>query len=215
MPLPKDLLTAVRAMLVLTVLLGLAYPLAVTGVAQVVMPKRANGSLVERDGKVVGSTLLGVAPTLDTGRKDAAGDAITRPDPAFFQPRPSATDYATATSYFSNRGPNSDPARRFYADGIAAYIALNRKTSPGLTAGTVPPDAVETSASGVDPDISRANAAIQARRVAATRGVPLATVTKLVRAATHGRFLGLFGEPGVSVPKLNLALQHLDKAPAR
>lgn len=214
MPLPKEILTAVRAMLVLTAVLGLAYPLAVTGAAQLIAPAKADGSFLHAGGKVVGSRLLGVATTLGTGRKDAAGDPVTRPDPAFFQPRPSATGYATATSSFSNRGPNSAPARTFYRDQIAAYLKLNAATSPGLTAATIPVDAVETSASGVDPDISRANAAIQARRVAAVRGVPLAGVTALVAKHTHGRFLGLFGEPGVNVPELNVALSTLGPASA-
>lgn len=209
MPLPKEVLTAVRAMLVLTLLLGVAYPLAVTGIAQVTMPGKANGSFIKQDGKVVGSKLLGVSPTLDTGKKDADGNPITTPDPAFFQPRPSATGYATATSSFSNRGPNSDTARQFYKDEIAAYIALNGKTTPSLSAATIPIDAVTTSASGVDPDISKANAAIQARRVAAARGLDLTTVTALVKDHTHRRFLGLFGEPGVNVPELNLALATL------
>lgn len=212
MPLPKELLTALRAVLVLTVLLGLVYPLAITAVAQVTMPGKANGSLIEEDGKVVGSRLLGVAPTLDTGEKDEDGGTVTTPDPAFFQPRPSATGYATATSYFSNRGPNSDTARQFYSGEIAAYLALNATTNPGLKASTIPVDAVTTSGSGVDPDISPANAAIQARRVAAARGVDPEQVRDLVDVHTHGRFLGVFGERTVNVPELNLALATLDKA---
>ncbi|MCW3016645.1 MAG: potassium-transporting ATPase subunit [Solirubrobacterales bacterium] len=208
MPLPKEVLTAIRAMVVLTLVLGLAYPLAVTGVAQVVMPGKANGSFIKQDGKVVGSKLLGVAPTIDTGRKDADGNPITAPDPAFFQPRPSATGYATDTSFFSNRGPNSDTARQFYKDEIAAYLALNAKSNPGLKASTIPVDAVTTSASGVDPDISIANATIQARRVAAARGLDLSKVMALVSDHTHGRFVGVFGERGVNVPELNLALSN-------
>ena len=209
MPQYKELLTAARAVVVLTIVLGLIYPLVVTGIAQVTMPGKANGSFIKQDGKVVGSKLLGVSPTLDTGKKDGDGNPITTPDPKFFQPRPSATGYATATSYFSNRGPNSDTARQFYVDQIKAYLALNAKTSPGLTAANIPVDAVETSASGVDPDISKANAAIQARRIAAARNLPLSTITKLVKDHTHGRFIGIFGEPGVNVPELNLALSNL------
>jgi K+-transporting ATPase ATPase C chain len=208
MPLPKEILTAIRAMVVLTLLLGLAYPLAVTGVAQVIMPGKANGSFIKQDGKVVGSKLLGVSPTIDTGKKDADGKPITEPDPTFFQPRPSATGYATDTSYFSNRGPNSDAARKFYKDEIAAYLALNAQSNPSLKASTIPVDAVTTSGSGVDPDISIANAAIQARRVAAARGLDLSKVMALVNAHTHGRFVGVFGERGVNVPELNLALSN-------
>lgn len=211
MPHARELLTATRAVVVLTIVLGLVYPLVVTGIAQVTMPGKANGSFIKHDGKVVGSRLLGVAPTLDTGKKDDDGNPITTPDPKLFQPRPSATGYATATSYFSNRGPNSDSARQFYVDQIAAYLKLNAQANPGLKAATVPVDALTTSASGVDPDISGANAAIQARRIAAARGVPLATITKLVKAHTHGRFLGVFGERGVNVPELNLALSNQDK----
>lgn len=209
MPLPKEAWTAIRAMLVLTLALGVIYPLVVTGIAQVTMPGRANGSFIKQDGEVVGSRLLGVSPTLDTGKKDASGNPITKPDPAFFQPRPSATGYATATSSFSNRGPNSDTARQFYKDQIAAYLALNAKANPGLKASTIPVDAVTTSASGVDPDISPANAAIQARRVAAVTGIPLAEVDALVKDNTHGRFLGVIGERTVNVPELNLALANL------
>lgn len=193
----KELTTAARAMLVLTLLLGVGYPLLITGVAQVVMPGRANGSLIAGGG----SELLGVA-TLK-------GKA---PDPAFFQPRPSATDYATDTSYFSNRGPNSDTARAFYRGQVRDYLALNAPTNPGLTAAGIPVDAVTTSGSGVDPGISPADAAIQARRVAAARGIDLATVTRLVREHTHGRFLGVFGERTVNVPELNLALRNLKAA---
>lgn len=212
MPQYKELLTAARAMIVLTIVLGLAYPLLVTGVAQVVMPGKANGSFIKQDGKVVGSRLLGVSPTVDTGQKDADGSPVTAPDPALFQPRPSATGYATSTSYFSNRGPNSDTARQFYAGEIKAYLSLNLKTSPGLKASTIPIDAVTTSGSGVDPDISPANAAIQARRVADARSLDLAQVTTLVKDNTHGRFLGLFGERTVNVPELNLALSNLKQA---
>lgn len=199
----RDTLTAVRAILVLTLLLGLAYPLAVTGVAQVAAPGRADGSLLRSDGRVVGSRLLGVAPTLRGGR----------PDPALFQPRPSATGYSTSASAFSNRGPNQDSARRFHREAAAAYLALNAATSPGLTVARIPIDAVTTSGSGVDPEISPANAAIQARRVAATRGLSTAAVTRLVAGHTHGRLLGLFGERGVNVPELNLALLRTTKAP--
>jgi K+-transporting ATPase ATPase C chain len=212
MPQYKELLTAARAMVVLTIILGLAYPLVVTGIAQVVAPGKANGSLIKQDGKVVGSKLLGVSPTIDTGKKDDDGNPITEPDPTFFQPRPSATGYATATSYFSNRGPNSDTARQFYRDQIKAYLALNAATNPGLTAATIPISAVTTSGSGVDPDIAPADAAIQARRIAAARGLDLKQVMALVKDHTHGRFLGVFGERGVNVPELNLALSNLKQA---
>jgi K+-transporting ATPase ATPase C chain len=209
MKIGKDLRTALIAMVALTVVLGLAYPLAVTGIAQVVFPGRADGSPVKVDGKVVGSRLIGRPFVLDTGKKDADGNAVTTPDPTYFQPRPSATGYSPSATFFSNRGPNAKTALRFYRDQIAAFLALNRRYDPGLTPARIPIDAVTTSASGVDPHISEANARIQARRVAAVRGLPLAAVDRLVAAHTDGRFLGVIGEPGVNVLELDLAL---DKA---
>jgi K+-transporting ATPase ATPase C chain len=202
----KDLATAARAVLFFTLLLGIAYPLAVTGVSQVVFHDKANGSQIDRDGKVVGSELLGQPFVIDTGRKDADGNPITRPDPRYFQPRPSQTGYNPAGTFFSNRGPNQATARFFYRDQLAAYLGLERPYTPGLTAGRVPVDAVTTSASGVDPHISEANARIQAHRVARVRRLALARVDQLVKDKTDGRFLGVLGEPGVNVTELNLAL---------
>ena len=190
-----DLSTAAVALLVLTVVLGIAYPLAVTGVAQVAFHHKADGSLITRDGKVVGSELI-ARPFLR--RK--------KPDPRYFQPRPSQDDYNPAATFFSNRGPNQASAKSFYRDQLAAYLALERPYDPGLTARQVPIDAVTTSASGVDPHISPANARIQARRIAAIRHLTLARVLALVDANTDGRFLGVLGEPGVNVVELNLAL---------
>jgi potassium-transporting ATPase KdpC subunit len=192
----KDLTTAARAVLFFTLLLGIAYPLTVTGVSQVVFHDKANGSQIERDGKVVGSELLAQRFVMDTGRKD----------PRYFQPRPSQTGYDPAGTFFSNRGPNQASARIFYRDQLAAYLGLERRYTPGLTAARVPVDAVTTSASGVDPHISEANARIQAHRVARVRRLPLARVDQLVRDQTDGRFLGVLGEPGVNVTELNLAL---------
>jgi potassium-transporting ATPase KdpC subunit len=196
MKLSKELTTAALAILVLTVILGIAYPLAMTGVSQVLFNHEANGSQIKADGKVVGSQLIAKPFTLQGGK----------PDPKYFQPRPSQTDYNAAASAFSNRGPNSEVARFFYRDALASYLDLERKYNPGLTAAKVPVDAVTTSGSGVDPDISKANALIQAHRVAAVRGIPLDRVDKLVTEHTDGRFLGAFGEPGVNVLELNLAL---------
>jgi K+-transporting ATPase ATPase C chain len=131
-------------------------------------------------------------------------------DPAYFRPRPSATGYSATDTFFSNRGPNAASARRFYRDALAAYLALEGPYDRGLTKAGVPVDAVTTSASGVDPHISVADAAIQARRVAAVRRLPLARVRRLVAHDTDGRFLGVIGEPGVNVPELNLALDRAD-----
>ena len=208
----RNLITSALAVIVFTVLLGLAYPLVITGIAQVAFPNRADGSPIKVDGKVVGSKLLAQAytrPVLDANgqpRKDADGNAITEPDPKYFQPRPSQTDYNANGTFFSNRGPNQASARSFYRDQLAAYLALNGHYNPGLTNAKVPADAVTTSGSGVDPHISVDNARIQARRVAAVRGLPLDRVDQLVHDNTDGRFLGLLGEPGVNVTKLNLAL---------
>jgi K+-transporting ATPase ATPase C chain len=213
MKLTKELITAAVAMLVLTVVLGLAYPLVMTGIAQVAFPNKANGSQIKVDGKVVGSKLLAQAFVIDTGKKDADGNAITRPDPKYFQPRPSQTDYSATSSAFSNRGPNSAVGRYFFRDALASYLDLERKYDPGLTAAKVPVDAVTTSGSGVDPHISKTNARIQAHRIAAVRGLPLATVDKLIDQHTDGRFLGVIGEPGVNVLELNFALDK--EAPAR
>jgi potassium-transporting ATPase KdpC subunit len=210
MKLTKELTTAALAILVLTVLLGLAYPVAMTGIAQVAFPSKANGSQVKVDGKVVGSRLIAKAFVIDTGKKDSDGNPITRPDPKYFQPRPSQSDYSATATFFSNRGPNSAVGRFFFRDALASYLDLERKYDPGLTAAKVPVDAVTTSASGVDPHISKANAAIQAHRIAAVRRLPLARVNALIKSNTDGRFLGVIGEPGVNVLELNLAL---DKEP--
>jgi K+-transporting ATPase ATPase C chain len=202
----KDLITSALAVLLFTAVFGLAYPLIVTGISQVAFHDKANGSQIKRNGKVIGSKLIAQPFVIDTGKKDADGNAITRPNPRYFQPRPSATGYNPAGTFFSNRGPNQASARFFYRDQLAAYIALERPFTPGLTAAGVPVDAVTTSASGVDPHISKANARIQANRIARVRGLPLDRVKQLVDDNTDGRFLGVLGEPGVNVTELNLAL---------
>lgn len=202
----RDLITSALAIVVLTVLLGIGYPLVVTGVSQVVWPNKADGSQIKAGGKVVGSKLLAQPFVIDTGKKDSDGNAITKPDPQYFQPRPSQSAYNAAGTFFSNRGPNQSSARYFFRDQLAAYLALEQPYDTGLTAAQVPVDAVTTSASGVDPHISQANARIQAHRVATLRRLDPAQVTKLLDANTDGRFLGLLGEPGVNVTTLNLAL---------
>jgi K+-transporting ATPase ATPase C chain len=202
MKLTRELTTAVVAVLALTVILGLAYPLAMTGIAQVAFPNKADGSQVKVDGKVVGSRLI-AKPFL----------RAKKPDRRYFQPRPSNTDYSATVTAFSNRGPNSAVGRFFFRDQLDAYMALEGRYDPGLTAAKVPVDAVTTSGSGVDPHISKANAAIQAHRIAAVRHLPLDRVDKLIAANTDGRFLGVIGEPGVNVLELNLALDK--EAPAR
>jgi K+-transporting ATPase ATPase C chain len=213
MKLARELTTAMIAIVVLTVILGIGYPLVMTGISQVAFPSKADGSQVKVGGKVVGSRLIAKAFVIDSGRKDSDGNPITSPDPRYFQPRPSQTGYSATTTFFSNRGPNSAVARFFYRDQLNAYLALEGRFDPGLTRAKVPVDAVTTSASGVDPQISQANARIQAHRIASVRRLPLGRVDALVDDNTDGRFLGVFGEPGVNVLELNLALDK--EAPAR
>jgi potassium-transporting ATPase KdpC subunit len=156
----------------------------------VLWPNKADGSQVEVDGKVVGSRLIG---------QQFRG-------PRYFHSRPSATDYSANVTFFNNLGPNSKELRDLFRDNLASYLRRERPFNPGLRAADVPPDAVQTSASGVDPNISQANARIQARRVAEERGLPLERVLRLVDDNTDGRALGVLGEPGVNVLQLNLAV---------
>jgi K+-transporting ATPase ATPase C chain len=209
----RDLVTGLLAVVVLTIFLGVVYPLAVTGVAQVIFPGQADGSLVKVDGRVVGSSLIG---------QEFKGRA-------YFHSRPSATEYSGNVTFFGNVGPNSKEGREEVEANLKAYL---RREAPydhdlqvdgpkthayrGKSARrpqAVPVDAVTQSASGVDPHISQANAWIQAHRVAAVRGLPLGRVEDLISAHTDGRFLGLLGEPGVNVLELNLALDQ--EAPIR
>jgi K+-transporting ATPase ATPase C chain len=188
----KDLISSVVAVVALTAIFGLAYPLAITGIAQVAFPGRADGSHVVRNGTVVGSRLLG---------QDFSAD------PSLFQSRPSATGYDAAATAFSNLGPNSRKLRDEIARRSGAYLRREGPYTPGLTRAAIPADAVQSSASGVDPHISVANARIQAGRVAARTRLPRERVMALVLANTDGRALGLLGERGVNVLLLNLAIQ--------
>lgn len=187
----RDLVTSALAVVVFTVLFGLVYPLATTGIAQALFPDKADGSRVERGGKLVGSRLIG---------QDFKGNV------RYFQSRPSATGYAAAGTYFNNLGPNQAELRDLFRTNLDAYLAREGPYSPELGPRDVPVDAVTTSASGVDPHISEANARIQAHRVAQQRGLPAERVLELVDRSTDGRALGLLGEPGVNVLELNLAL---------
>lgn len=186
----KDLITAAIAIVAFTLLLGIAYPLATTGVAQVLFSGAANGSKVELDGKIVGSRLIG---------QDFSGH------PEYFQGRPSATEYSADVTFFNNLGPNSRELSESMEGWLATYLRRERPFDRGLVAADVPVDALGTSASGVDPHISEANAQIQAHRVAAVRGLALERVEELIGENTDGRFL-VFGEPGVNVLELNVAL---------
>jgi K+-transporting ATPase ATPase C chain len=188
----KDLISSALAVIALTVVFGLAYPLAITGISRVAFPGRADGSQVEHDGRVVGSRLLG---------QDFSAN------PALFQTRPSPTGDDPAGTAFSNLGPNSRDLRDQIARNARAYLRREGRYNPGLTRAGIPADAVQTSASGVDPHISVANARLQAGRVAARTGLPKARVLALVKANTADRALGFLGEPGVNVLDLNLAIE--------
>jgi K+-transporting ATPase ATPase C chain len=192
----KQHVAAFRVLLVLTVILGAAYPLAVTGVAQLITPGRANGSLVSSGGHPVGSKLIGQNFT------DAKGDAL----PQWFQSRPSAAGKGydpTATSA-SNLGPESSDLLKAVQERRAAAATLD-----GVLPASVPPDALTASGSGLDPDISPAYAYEQVARVAKARNLDVAKVHALVAAHVQGRELGFLGERTVNVVELNLALERL------
>jgi potassium-transporting ATPase KdpC subunit len=193
----RQLLTGLLMTIALTVLVGLVYPFVMTGVAQVAFHDRANGSFVKANGKVVGSSLIGQNFVLKNGD----------PDPRYFQPRPSAAGdgYDALSSGGSNDGPSSQTLLENVSDRVAAYRKLN-----GLAANAkVPVDAVTASASGLDPDISVANARLQAARVARARKLPVSQVLALVDQHTDKRPLGIFGEETVNVLDLNLALDQV------
>jgi potassium-transporting ATPase KdpC subunit len=215
----KDLLTGLIGIVVLTIFLGIVYPLVITGISQVVFPGHADGSKVSFDGKVVGSKLIGqefTEPVIGKNGKpvlDEEGEEVRVPDKAYFQPRPSATGYSGDVTYFGNAGPNSPEAREEVREYMKAYLHLEKPYDKSLTGEGIPVDAVTQSASGVDPEISEANARIQAHRVAAVRKLSLSKVEALISAHTHGRFLGVLGEPGVNVLELNIALDK--EAPIR
>ncbi|MGO9792612.1 MAG: potassium-transporting ATPase subunit C [Solirubrobacteraceae bacterium] len=212
----RDVITSAIGILVLTLLCGIAYPLLITGVSQVAFPGNANGQKVFVGGKLVGSKIIGQNFALGVYKSGkpvmAGGEPVTTPDPRYFQTRPSATvpsDNAAATT-FSNLGPNSVATKTEIVGNIQAYIALNGNYYPGgLTAAKVPVDAADSSASGIDPEISVANADIQAYRIAVVRNLSRATVDRLISSYTYGRGLGFSGEPGVDVLELNLALDRL------
>lgn len=183
----SSLAAGFRMIVVMTVLTGLVYPAVVTGLAQVLFPAKAHGSLIGKDGKVVGSALI--------------GQTFTKPE--YFHPRPSAAGagYDASASSGSNYGPTSQKL----IDRVKASVAQYRAENPDYT-GDIPADAVTTSASGLDPHISPANAAIQVGRVAKARGASLGEVQTLVDRWTEHPWLGFIGEPRVNVLQVNLGL---------
>jgi len=188
----RDLKSSALAVVVLTVVFGFAFPAIMTSFGQLAFPQQANGSLVMVDGKAVGSRL--------------AAQAFT--EPRYFHERPSATSppYDAAATAFANLGPTSPELAKAVAQRAAAILREEAPYNPGLTIHAIPVDAVTTSGSGIDPEISPAYAQLQARRIAAVRHLRLATVEQLIRSQTDGRSLGFFGEPGVNVLELNIAL---------
>jgi len=215
----RDIISSAIGIIVLTLLCGIVYPLVVEGVSQVAFPGNANGQQVHVNGKLVGSKIIGQNFGTEVIGKNGkpemqSGAPVTNPDPRYFQTRPSATVPADndAATTFSNLGPNSKATLAEISSNIQAYIALNGKYYPGgLTAAKIPVDAANSSASGVDPDISVANADIQAYRIAAVRNLPMSQVHDLISKYTHGRGVGFAGEPGVDVLELNLALDQATK----
>jgi len=188
---------AIVMIVVMTIITGLAYPLAMTGIAQVLFPHQANGSLITKDGKVIGSELIGQNFTSEKyfhGRPSAT----TEPDPKD-PSKTIAVPYAADNSSGSNLGPTS----KALVDRVKADAATLAKENPGTP---IPVDLVTTSASGLDPDITPAGAYFQVPRVAKARGLPQDQVRQLVADHITGRLFGLIGEPHVNVLKLNLAL---------
>jgi potassium-transporting ATPase KdpC subunit len=191
----RNVVQSVVALVVLTAVFGFGYPALMTGFASVAFPHQAAGSLIEVDGKVVGSKLA----------------AQQFSAPKYFLERPSGTApaYNASATTFANLGPTSPVLAKNVHAAIQAILKLEGPYNPGLTVHDIPVDAVTTSGSGIDPDISQAYAALQAHRVAAVRHLPLATVQKLISQNTDGRSWGFLGEPGVNVLELNVALDKL------
>jgi potassium-transporting ATPase KdpC subunit len=195
---PREIVTAIRLTLVFGLVTGIIYPLAITGVSQVAFNSQANGSLITRNGQVVGSSLI--------------GQWFDPNDLRYFHPRPSATvdpNTGQPLPYAGNNsaGSNFGPSNQNLINRVKAQITQLVNTEKNIADG-VPVDMVTTSFSGLDPDISVANARIQAQRVAAVRGLDPTRVNALVDRYTGGRILGVFGEPHVNVLLLNLAIDN-------
>jgi K+-transporting ATPase ATPase C chain len=188
----RDLKSSALATVVLTLFFGLALPALFTGFAQLAFSGKANGSLVKVNGTVVGSRL--------------AAQSFTKAK--YFHERPSATvpPYNAGGTTFANLGPTSTDLAANVRKQAQAILKLERPYNPGMTIHDIPVDAVTTSGSGIDPQISPAYAELQTRRVAALRHLPLTTLRRLISENTVGRSWGFFGEPGVNVLELNLAL---------
>ena len=189
----KTALRATLATIVLLVLTAAVYPLVITGVAEVALKDKANGSLVQDNGNAVGSALIGQA---------WEGDQ-------WFYGRPSAISYDASTSSGSNLGPNSKDLASAIKDQADTIIKLEGPYNAGLTVATIPADLLTSSGSGLDPDISEAAALFQVPRIAAVRGLSEDAVRQLVEDNLQGKDLGFLGQAHVNVLELNLALEHL------
>lgn len=196
----KEIRPAILMIIVMTVITGLIYPLGMTGIAQFVFPRQVNGSLIEKNGKVIGSALIGqnfASNKYFHGRPSATSEPDPK-DPS----KTIAVPYAADNSSGSNLGPTNEAL----IDRVKAAAAKLQAENPGTP---IPVDLVTTSASGLDPDITPAAALFQVPRVAQARNLPVAEVTALVNRYTEGRWLGILGEKRVNVLKLNLALDAL------
>jgi K+-transporting ATPase ATPase C chain len=187
----SNVLRALRAVVVLGLLTGLAYPLAITGIAQLTMSDKADGSLLRVDGRVVGSSSIG---QLWEGEE-------------WFHGRPSAVDYDASTSSGSNLGPTSQALADLIEERAQAIVALEGPFNPGMTVADIPVDLLAASASGLDPHVSVAAAELQAPRIARVRGLPLDAVLALIDQHTEGPTLGFLGQERVNVLELNLSLE--------
>ena len=186
----KDIIRSAIVIVASTVVLGLIYPAVMVLFGQVFFSSQANGSLITKNGKTVGSKLA----------------AQSFNGPRYFHERPSAVAYNADGTSFGNLGPNSKALRALVKTRIAKILKLEGPYNPGLSVKDIPVDAVTASGSGIDPDISKAYAYLQAPRIAAVRHLSLATVRRLINSHVGGRSLGFLGEPGVNVLELNLAL---------
>jgi K+-transporting ATPase ATPase C chain len=198
----KQIRPAILMIVVMTIITGLAYPLGMTGLAQLVFPRQANGSLIEKDGAVIGSELIGQNFTGDKyfhGRPSATTDTDPN-DPTKTVPAPYKAD--------NSSGSNLGPTQKALIDRVTEDAGKLKAENPSTP---VPVDLVTTSASGLDPDITPAGALFQVPRVAKARGLPEDQLKQLVATSIEGRFLGIFGEPHVNVLKLNLALDAAGK----
>jgi K+-transporting ATPase ATPase C chain len=210
-PAVQQYLAALRTLLALTAILGLAYPLAMTGIAQAAFPGNADGSFLRRGDKTVGSDLIGQAftrPVLVNGKPKTGSDGnpVVEPDPMYFQSRPSAagTGYDPLSTSASNLGPEN----KALIDATRQRRATAAKLD-GVAPSSVPPDALLASGSGLDPHISPAYARVQVPRIARERHLSQARVRTLVNQQIQGRSLGFLGESRVNVLELNLALDEL------